>query len=196
MKHELKIDRRTMMLSLLAISSAGALLACQASPEDKGASSSVMDLSFASPGNFFGAKELALITALGNAIIPDTDTAGAGNAGVATTLQRLVSDWADDNFKSYWRGGLDKLSGELTERASQDFMQIDQTQRTNILAKYDSEVFAGLIKDDFYGDMKTTIATAYYMSEVGASQELIYDPVPGDWIGEVPFSDIGKTWAT
>jgi len=44
--------------------------------------------------------------------------------------------------------------------------------------------------------MKRTIATAYYMSEVGASEELNYDPVPGDWRADVPFSEIGKAWAT
>jgi len=54
----------------------------------------------------------------------------------------------------------------------------------------------GKVKDDFYKDMKQTAATAYYMSEIGASEELAYEPVPGEWIGCVPLSDYPKTWAT
>lgn len=196
MSHKVNLDRRTMMLSLLAISSSGALLACQPNSKAESQSSATVSLDYASTGNFFKADEMGFLTAIGNIIIPNTKTAGAGDAGIAAMLQQLVSDWADNNFKIYWRGGLDKLSRELSTRGGQDFMQLDEAQRAALLSDYDHDVFAGTLENNFYNDMKTTIATAYYMSEVGASEELIYEPVPGDWVGEVPFSDIGKTWAT
>jgi len=34
------------------------------------------------------------------------------------------------------------------------------------------------------------------MTEVGADEELIYDPVPGDFQGCIPFEDVGRAWAT
>jgi len=196
MSHKLNPNRRIMIQSLLAISAMGVLSACRARPEGDSASSSAISLDYASEGNFFDANELAFISALGNIIIPKTDTPGAGEADIVSTIQLLVSDWADDDFKRYWRGGLSHLSHELNGRGGKDFMQLTAKQSETLLTKYDQDVFAGRIKNKFYKDMKSTIATAYYMSEAGATEELIYEPVPGDWVGEVPFSKIGKTWAT
>jgi hypothetical protein len=194
---KLVMQRRDAIKSLLAISAAGALAACRGSTESiEGKSSSSTSLKYASEGKFFGAKELALLTALGDTIIPKTETAGAGEAGIADTLQQLVSNWADDDFKRYWRGGLNNLDTVFLKRGGQKFEAHSAKQRENILAKYDSEVFGGAVENDFYRDMKRTIATAYYMSEVGATEELNYDPVPGEWRADVPFSDIGKAWAT
>jgi hypothetical protein len=35
----------------------------------------------------------------------------------------------------------------------------------------------------------------YFTSEVGATQVLRYDPVPGAYHGCIPFEEVGKTWA-
>jgi len=191
------MKRRDAIKSLLAISAVGALAACTGKTENGEAKSAASaSLKYASEGKFFKAQELALLTALGDTIIPKTETVGAGEAGIAETLQQLVSDWADDDFKRYWRAGLSGLNATLLKSGGQGFEALSTKQRENVLGKYDSDVFDGAIKNDFYHDMKRTIATAYYMSEVGASEELNYDPVPGDWRADVPFSEIGKAWAT
>jgi len=194
MTDKLIFTRRDSIKSLLAISAAGALAACKQREESTAKTSSGAGLKYASEGQFLGINELAFISALGDTIIPKTKTVGAGEAGVAAKLQQLVSDWADNNFKLYWREGLSELSAALNVLAGQDFMKLSALQRENVLAKYDSDVFGG--RTEFYRDVKQTIATAYYMSEPGATEELHYEPVPGDWKGDVPFSEIGKAWAT
>jgi len=65
-----------------------------------------------------------------------------------------------------------------------------------LLSKYDASVFGGQTDDKFYRDLKSTAATAYYMSEIGASEELAYEAVPGDFKGCVSIADYPKTWAT
>ena len=47
-----------------------------------------------------------------------------------------------------------------------------------------------------YRDLKALMLRLYSASEIGASQELIYDPVPGEWIPCPPFEEVGRTWAT
>jgi len=196
MTHKLIFSRREGIKSLLAISAAGALAACTQRGEGGVKTTTVNDLKYASEGKFLSVKETTFITALGDTIIPETDTASAGEAGVIASLQQLVSDWADDDFKLYWREGLRQLSGDLSKLAGQDFTKLPALQRGNILTKYDNDIFIGRVKNEFYRDIKQTIATAYYMSEAGATEELHYEPVPGDWKGDVPFSEIGKAWAT
>jgi len=196
MTDKLIFSRRDGMKGLLAISAVGALAACKQRGESSPKISAANDLKYASEGKFLNTKELAFITAFGNVIIPKTETPSAGEAGIDASLQQLISDWADDNFKLYWREGLRELSGTFNKSAGRDFMNLPALQRNNVLTKYDNDVFTGRTENKFYRDIKQTIATAYYMSELGATEELHYEPVPGEWRGDVPFSEIGKAWAT
>lgn len=183
------LERRGAIKGLLAISASGALAACSSgndAPKTK-AVSTAKELS---------ASHMVLLTALVDTIIPQTDTGGAVAAGVPATLASLVKDWGDTSFQSYWTGGLDMLGKTLNAKAGQSFANLSPKQRESLLGKYDADVYEGKIKDDFYKDMKRTAATAYYMSEIGASEELAYEPVPGEWIGCVPLADFPKTWAT
>ena len=188
--HNINPGRRDVIKGLLAISASGALAACVQGGENskaKPAAKAVSELS---------AANLVTLTALVDTIIPATDTGGALAAGVPATLASLVKDWGDDKFRAYWAGGLDTLEETLKAKAGQNFANLSAKQKENLLGKYDADVYSGKIDDNFYKDMKRTAATAYYMSEIGASEELAYEAVPGEWIGCVPLSDFPKTWAT
>ena len=50
-------------------------------------------------------------------------------------------------------------------------------------------------EDKFYSTFKGLVLTGYYTSKIGASEELAYDPIPGQY-HEIPFSDIGRRWAS
>ena len=194
---KLIMQRRDALKSLLAISAASALAACTGkteSGEAKPAASA--SLKYASDGKFLNAAEMALVAALAQTIIPKTDTAGAIEAGVPEDVQGLASEWGDDNFRKYTRTGLAALDTHFKSVGGQAFADQSEKQRESLLSKYDADVFGGKVKDDFYRNFKSTVATAYYMSEPGATEELIYEAVPGEWRGCVPFSDIGRTWAT
>lgn len=191
-------NRRDTLKSLLAISAAGALAACSQgemqSTENSAASSA--SLKYASEGQYLTAEETAFVSSLAQTIIPKTQTPGAADVGVHDTIQEMLSKWGDDEARLYWREGLAKLARVLRKSAGQDFVKLSALQGQNVLSKYDAQVIGGGLNDPFYRDMKKTVATAYYMSEAGASEELHYDPVPGEWRGDVPFSEIGKAWAT
>ena len=198
MANDITFSRRDSIKSLLAISAAGALAACTGKPPEEGGGNSAASasLKYASDGKFFNAKEMALVAALAQTIIPKTDTAGAIEAGVPETIQGLASEWGDDNYRKYTRSGLAALDKYFKSVGGQAFADQSERQRESLLSKYDASVFGGKTEDQFYKDFKSTVATAYYMSEPGATEELIYEAVPGEWKGCVPFSDIGRTWAT
>lgn len=46
-----------------------------------------------------------------------------------------------------------------------------------------------------YPRFKDLILTTYYLSEPGATQELRLEPVPGPWRGDIPYSEVGRSWA-
>lgn len=186
------MQRRDAIKSLLAISAAGALAACVGEGKTD-AGSAPKKLSSAPK---LLAKEMALVSAVAQTIIPQTETAGAVEAGVPAVIQSLFTEWGDDNFRSYWRGGLDNLEKHFIREGGQPFANMTASQQANLLGKYDAKAYAEAGFDDFYKSMKTTIARAYYMSEPGATEELAYEAVPGEWRGCVPLSEFPKTWAT
>ena len=187
------LQRRQVFQSLIALSAVGGLAACGGAQEAPAESS---DLSSPATSGFLTAQEMALISAIAGTIIPTTDTASAVEAGVPETLRGLVDDWGDDAYRQYWRGGLGLLDTALRGDGATSFQDMLADQRVSVLQAYDAGVFDGEIEDGFYRDFKATVVQAYYMSEPGATEDLAYEPVPGDWIGCVPLSDYPKNWAT
>lgn len=186
--HNLTLNRRHLFQSLIALSAVGGLAACGQTSDGP--------VSEPTPPGYFTSEEIAFISAVAQTIIPETETAGAVQAGVPKTLQDLATDWGDDAFREYWRTGLETLKAALTTEGEAQFTTLSQANQETALAAYDASVFAGEVENGFYRDFKATVVQAYYMSEPGATEELAYEPVPGEWIGCVPLSDYPKTWAT
>ncbi|WP_017932612.1 gluconate 2-dehydrogenase subunit 3 family protein [Robiginitomaculum antarcticum] len=187
--------RRDMMKALLAVSAGGALAACgqKTAPE----ASAITGAEFDAAGRFFTTREMAIVGALANTIIPDTDTPGAVAAGVPAVIQDLASNWATPEIRAGWRAVINGLNDSLGN-GERGFAELGVDAQAEALSAFDSVAYSGEASElhSGYRDVKSTIATAYYMSEIGATQELRYEAVPGEWKGCIPFSEVGKTWAT
>ncbi|MEL6825533.1 MAG: gluconate 2-dehydrogenase subunit 3 family protein [Pseudomonadota bacterium] len=185
------LQKRQVFQGLIALSAIGGLAACGGAE----APTSGQVSGNAVPG-YFNAQEMALIAAVAQTIIPQTQTAGAVQAGVPKTLQDLATDWGDSEFQQYWRDGLAALGTALTTEDGATFESMSPGERKTALDTHDARVFAAELEDKFYKDFKTTVIEAYYMSEPGATEELAYEPVPGEWIGCAPLTEFPRTWAT
>jgi len=141
------------------------------------------------PKSFLSTGELQFLAAIADTIIPATETPGAIGAGVPKTVQLLLSKWASVDTRGRWRTNLALLSKEL----GIGFVHAQPAAREARLGLLDAAVFAQPNhRLSGYRDIKNVIATAYYLSEPGATVELDYLPVPGDWMGDVP---VRKNWA-
>ncbi len=47
----------------------------------------------------------------------------------------------------------------------------------------------------FFSQLKELTVAGYYTSEVGATQELHWNPAPGEYRPDVPLAEVGRTWA-
>lgn len=190
MTDPMMLQRRDAIKALLAISASGALAACGGTSDGQTRFKAAVEASTLTK------VDMALLSSLAQTIIPKTDTAGAIEAGVPETLKMLFSDWGDDNHRAYWKAGLKGLQAHFNTVGGADFAKLSSDKQLELLNVYDAKAFQNGPDEQFYRDMKSTIATAYYMSEPGASEELAYEAVPGDWKGCVPLSDQPRTWAT
>lgn len=139
-------------------------------------------------------EEVAFLSALSDTIIPTLDTPGALAAKVPDTLAELVASWASADTQNKWHTILGELSRKLDNGSAGSFAKANAAERTKRLSALDGDIF----KQEnhplkAYREVKSTIAAAYYRSEPGATQDLRYTAVPGDFNGDAP---VGKTWAT
>jgi gluconate 2-dehydrogenase gamma chain len=174
------LSRRTMLQSLVALPALSLVASCGVGGAGKAE---------------VAKDQLAFLSSLADTIIPTTPSSPGALAGkVPATLADVLNIWASAETRGRWSKTLAALKTELDGGKDGSFEKGNAEERTARLGKLDAAVFANYEHPlKAYREVKSTIATAYYMSEPGATQELRYAPTPGDFKGSAP---MGKTWAT
>ncbi|AMX03428.1 gluconate 2-dehydrogenase subunit 3 family protein [Microbulbifer thermotolerans] len=149
------------------------------------------------PLHQFSVAHRELVAELADMILPDTDTPGARRAGVPQFIETLFSQFTPGHRARFLRG-LEEVNARASVEASDGFLRADATARERIVERMDREAFSGgdSSRYSFFREFKELTLIGYYTSEAGASRELRYVSVPGDYRGCVPLAEIGRSWAT
>lgn len=149
---------------------------------------------------FFTAEEGSTLEAIVERIIPKTDTPGARDAGVHTFIDQMMAEFFPEKDKTAFRDGLKKVETEAKSAHRKSFAALTPEQQDEVLTKFDKEAYDSSRKKDdsphFFKNMKELTVLGFCTSEVGATEFLKYDPVPGAYKGCIPYSEVGAAWAT
>ena len=144
-----------------------------------------------------GAADLRFVTAYADTLIPATDTPGAVGAGVPALFDHMMATWASEATRKQLRATLASLRHDLDAAVGGPFTDAKPAERLRALAPIDARLFAAEPElPGPYRQFKILVTRLYYSTRIGASVELRYLPIPGDWKSDIPFSDVGRTWAT
>jgi hypothetical protein len=125
----------------------------------------------------------AMITALAELIIPETDTPGATGALVNRFVDVMLAEWFEEDEREEFLRGLVVLDGRSVNTFGVPFLALEEAQQVVLLKGLDAEVAAlreaNLPTDHFFLRMKWLTLYGYYTSEVGATQELRQVIIPG-----------------
>lgn len=150
----------------------------------------------------------ALVNRVCDLTIPDTGTPGAVKAGVpafiALALSHGVSGSKAPVPTALFTGGkgpesaspLDWLGFELDLKAGGPFLSAKPDIQFKTLADLDAQAFTKGNEKSPWRMLKGLILTGYYTSEIGASQELQYELVPGRWDPDVPVGPRERAWSS
>jgi len=150
---------------------------------------------------FFSEAEAKTLTAAVDVLIPKTDTPGAVEAGVPQLIDLLATDIYTEEDQKRWQEGIAQMNADSQEKFGTDFASATVEQQTELLTEYDQQVFSPNADRSggrpFFGDFKQLVVTGFCTSELGATQHLQYEAVPGDYSGCVPIEEAGRgvTWA-
>lgn len=148
---------------------------------------------------FFTIGEGNIVETIAERIIPRTDTPGAKDAGVHSFIDTMVADFYQGKEKTAFREGLKKVEADAKAAHGKSFVDLSPEQQDELLTQYDQEAYAeGRNREEphFFRMMKELTILGFCTSEVGATEFLKYDPVPGDYKGCILYSDVGAVWAT
>ena len=138
-------------------------------------------------------------------IIPTTDTPGAKEAKVQDYIINFMEFCSSNKEFNSFFNGLNDLQDTAVSDYENDFENCTTAQKITMLENLDSDNGSNslLTKIDtkirgrsFFNILKTLTIEGYCTSEIGATQMLAYNPVPGKYKAITNLQPNQKAWAT
>ncbi|MGY3052010.1 hypothetical protein ACVWYG_000197 [Pedobacter sp. UYEF25] len=153
----------------------------------------------------FVAKQ-SLIADLADIIIPETDTPGAKRAQVAVFIVSVLSNCTSNVEQNLFLGGLERVERFCDRHFNKSFSVCSLVQQVDVVAHfeksdlYDSKLL-NKINSKFFGlpfftKLKDLTIQGYCSSQLGASEGLAYNYIPGHFNACIPLVTNQKSWAT
>ena len=150
--------------------------------------------------NLFTADDIALFNEISETILPETATPGAKMANVGAFMALMVNDCYTPDEQTIFTNGVTVLNEQSNIMYGKNFMSIDAEQRTALLTILDQEQKIEAKNSQhavhYFRMMKELTLFGYFTSEVGCTKALRYIPVPGKYVGCIPYRTGEKAWAT
>jgi len=143
---------------------------------------------------FFDQDQFSMIERIVDLIIPETDTPGAIIAGVHHFIDLMLAEWASPERQSRYVQGLQEIDLSARETGEESFATNSPAQQMQLLQALDREAHVDGAPDTFFREFKKLVLFGYYSSEAGATIELQFDRIPGDYEPCVPIDDPARAW--
>jgi gluconate 2-dehydrogenase gamma chain len=135
------------------------------------------------------------VIAMTEQIIPATDTPGAKDARVNEFIDVILTEWATPEERAHFIAGLEDIDKQSQKLFGKNFVDASPDQQIAQLRAIDDVTLAGRVarahhgnhveppdqqlKGDFWEVFKRITVHGYYTSEIGFSQELKLQIIPG-----------------
>lgn len=143
------------------------------------------------------------VVAMIDLIIPATDTPGAKGAHVNEFIDVILTEWAMDEERQNFLAGLTGVDTQSNDLFGKNFVDASPAQQVTLLRAMDESVAAQKtrrmrhgntipeerdrqLRGEFFTVFKGITVHGYYTSEIGFSQELNLQVIPGAQHGCVP----------
>jgi hypothetical protein len=143
---------------------------------------------------YLGEDQFLMLKRVVDLIIPETDTPGAVGARVHQFIDLMLAEWASPARRSRYLAGLEDIDRRARHLGGKDFAENSKTAQLEVLRQLDDEAFAPGFPDTFFGELKKMTLFAYYSSEPGATDELRFQRIPGDYQPCLPMEEDGRAW--
>ena len=148
-------------------------------------------------GKIFNKNQLMLLKEICAIVIPKTETLGAAEVDTHGFIDNQLFHCHSKSEQENVLEVLNLINQTAEKSFSISFINLNAEQQFQLLTELDlGEQRFDQTQREAFKELKQLICFGYYTSEVGATQELRYDPVPGGFKGSIPYKKTDSSWAT
>jgi gluconate 2-dehydrogenase gamma chain len=155
---------------------------------------------------FLTPEQGEIVAEIAEIMLPRTQTPGARDVGVPAFIDTMLKDAYTTADHARYIAGLNELDAEARRKHQRGFMDLEAPARLSLVQRVHDEatkheltlsIPPAELKRPFILMTKELTLLGFFTSQVGATQVLQYDPVPGEYHGCVPLAEAGngKQWA-
>ena len=153
---------------------------------------------------FLSGEQATVIAELAETILPKTQTPGAKDLNIDRFIDKMLHQVFSLEQQQLFVTGLNEFEKQSKELNGKTFVDSSPEQRAKLLTKLEQEtektppsVWGINLKKDagplpFYRQAKSLTLLGYFTSQEIGKKILVYDPVPGPFIGDVPVTAATK----
>ncbi len=155
---------------------------------------------------FLSDEEAICLTALVDTLLPRTATPGALDVKVDIFIDKVMAKAYDEAAQKNAKEDFAEFNRYCKDQHGDAFSNLNNEDRKAVLMhfektspKFNGQVWGTAVGKqtpiDFYRSMKAMAIGTYFSSEEIGKNVLNYDPVPKDYLGCIPLSDVGNRWS-
>ncbi len=155
---------------------------------------------------FLSEDQARFISAFVDTILPKTETPGALDVKTDIFIDLVYAKVYDKKAQENVVAEIEKFNATCKERFGDVFADLSPEDKAAMLKAADAESgkFNGNVwgtavgKQEpvgFYRSLKSMTLSGYFSSEEIGKNYLSYDPIPGEYLGCIPLSDVGNCWS-
>ena len=151
------------------------------------------------PVDLFSSAQRKLLQAAVETIIPRTDTPGALDASVDRFIELCVAQFMTEPERTVFIAGLDELVNAVDQQQSDLITlltELEEQHSDAVWYQLGNRVGNGFDSSaPFICQLKELTVVGFFMSEVGATQVLRHNPMPGQFDGDTMLASDQPSWA-
>ncbi|RIW18765.1 gluconate 2-dehydrogenase subunit 3 family protein [Algoriphagus lacus] len=155
---------------------------------------------------FLNEDQARFISAFVDFLLPKTETPGGLDVKADVFIDLMYSKTYDEAAQKQVVADIEKFNADCKAKFGKVFAELSQEDKTACFKdqeanspKFAPKVWGTGVGPQepvgFYRSLKSTVLWAYFSSEEIGKNVLSYDPIPGEFRGCMPLSEVGNTWS-
>ena len=148
-------------------------------------------------GKLFSQFEMKILHDICAVVLPKTDTPSAAELDVHGFLDHQLFTCYDTKKQQQAVSLVNSINEQSKANFSKVFTEISAAQQTELLVALESQSLGFTENDQAqFRAFKSLLVFGYFTTEVGATQALNYQAIPGGFKGSISYSSLKKSWGS
>ena len=155
---------------------------------------------------FLSEDQASFISSFVDFLLPKTETPGGLDVKADVFIDLMYAKTYDEAGQNQVVADIVKFNADCKAKFGNVFAELSPEDKAACFKEHEANspkfpktVWGGAVGPrepvGFYRSLKSTVLWAYFSSEEIGKNVLSYDPIPGEYRGCMPLSEVGNTWS-